>query len=179
MLLSDKNGESGGLKNAEILQVVTTNITTIEKVKKKFVQLGLRSALEIESPILQQSQQLNKADNLKIQGYLETIFCTRKTLTFYHQDEHSFDLILFYPLNKEFLNQNDLKQKIAQFYNYLPYLLEPEQYILKFKVHLVRVGYSAKYYLIGFSGTVSGEYLEIKTTELINLLKGVNPENTI
>ncbi len=109
----------GGWEDAEIIQVVETSLSTIKKVKTKFIELELYSALKIESQTLKKTGQLPKDNEIEIEGYLETIFCTRKTLTLYDQNKHSFDLTLSYPLNKEFLNQTDLKQKIAQFHHHI------------------------------------------------------------
>lgn len=103
----------------------------------------------------------------KIDYHLETLCYSKETFTFDNQEDHIFDLILSYPLSKEFLNEDDLKKKIAQFHNHV---LQPEQYTLNFKVNKVFVGYSAEYYLIGFSGTVSGKCLEVKITEIVTLL---------
>lgn len=103
----------------------------------------------------------------KVDYHLETLCYSQETFTFDNQEDHVFDLILSYPLRKEFLNEADLKQKIAQFHNHV---LHPEQYILNFKVSKVLVGYSSEYYLIGFSGAVSGKCLEVKTTEIVTLL---------
>ena len=102
-----------------------------------------------------------------IDYHLETLCYSQETFTFDNQEDHIFDLILSYPLSKEFLDEDDLKRKIAKFHTHL---LQPEQHILNFKVNKVFVGYSADYYLIGFSGKVSGECLEIKATELVTLL---------
>jgi len=81
--------------------------------------------------------------------------------------EHSFKLILSYPVDREFLSKEDFTQKIAEFNRSV---LQIPQYTLLFKVNEVEVGKVDGFYLLRFSGTTSGEYLETSVDEVIELL---------
>ena len=94
--------------------------------------------------------------------------CT--TFTF-ENENYNFQLILIYPSNQEFLNEQDLKRKIANFYNNV---LKVNNHALLFKIDSVGIGRQQvqfnQPYLISFKGIVSGEHLETKLTTIVDLL---------
>jgi hypothetical protein len=81
--------------------------------------------------------------------------------------DHQFKLILAYPLSCEFLSYDDLRQKIAEFNREI---LAVEQFALLFAVQEVQIGEIGNYYLLRFSGTIAGSYLETQVDEVVGLL---------
>lgn len=81
--------------------------------------------------------------------------------------DHRFKLILAYPLSCEFLSYDDLRQKIAEFNREI---LAVDQFALLFAVQEVQIGEIGNYYLLRFSGTMSGSYLETQVDEVVGLL---------
>lgn len=98
---------------------------------------------------------------------LEVISRNLATFCFENYENHIFRLVLSYPQSREFLNRQDLKEKISEFSSLV---LKIDQYALLFRVNEVSIGQLTDYYLISFTGNVSGEYLEVETTELVMLL---------
>lgn len=98
---------------------------------------------------------------------LEVISRNLATFSFENYENHIFRLVLSYPQSREFLNRQDLKEKISEFSSLV---LKIDQYALLFRVNEVSIGQLKDYYLISFTGNVSGEYLEVETTELVMLL---------
>lgn len=81
--------------------------------------------------------------------------------------EHRFKLILSYPISREFLSREDAIRKIADFNRSV---LQIPQYTILFKVNEVEIGTIEDAYLLRFTGTTSGEYLETSVDEVIQLL---------
>jgi uncharacterized protein len=91
----------------------------------------------------------------------------RRTTDFRPEYDHKFRLIMTYPLEREFYNKSDLEVKIAEFNSYV---LQVEQYAIMFAVDIVEAGTAKGVYLLRFQGTFSGEYLNVKVDEVVQLL---------
>ncbi len=98
---------------------------------------------------------------------LEVVNSNLATFLFEDYEDHNFRLVLSYPQSREFLNKQDLKDKISEFSSLV---LKTDQYALLFRVNYVSVGQLTDYYLISFNGNFSGVYLEVEITELVILL---------
>lgn len=80
---------------------------------------------------------------------------------------HRFKLILAYPKNREFLSQEDFKNKIAEF-NRL--FFEIPNYALCYKVNEVEVGIIEDHYLLRLKGSLNESLLETKVDQIIDCL---------
>jgi uncharacterized protein len=91
----------------------------------------------------------------------------RRTTDFRPEYDYRFKLIMTYPLGRQFYDKVDLKVKIAEFNSYV---LQVEQYAIMFAVDIVEAGTAKGVYLLRVQGTFSGEYLETKIDEVVQLL---------
>lgn len=109
-------------------------------------------------------------NSVKHSSNLRVVIRDRSQFLFENYDR-DFKIILLYPGDREFQNEDDLNYKIAEFHNLV---LKLEQYALLYKVHTVKLGKQniagTLNYLIAFEGTVSSEYLSVKATEIVNIL---------
>lgn len=81
--------------------------------------------------------------------------------------EHSFKLIISYPCGREFYNQEDFKTKIADFNTYV---LKVTDYGLMFKVSKVDAGEVNNFHVLKLSGTLDGQYLNVRPNEVVQLI---------
>jgi uncharacterized protein len=80
---------------------------------------------------------------------------------------HKYRMILTYPKEREFYDKEEFKQKIAGFHEYV---LNAAQFTLLFKVDNVEAGIADGVYLLKFSGTMDGEYLQHTPDEVVGLV---------
>ena len=72
LLLADTKAENGGRKDTEISQALKISVSTIERVRKKFVELSMTAAINRKSP---PTQKLRKLDEEK-EAHLLAIACS-------------------------------------------------------------------------------------------------------
>ena len=91
--------------------------------------------------------------------------------TFLKDDKYKFKVNFFYPVNQEFLDEQDLKSKITNFYKVI---LKDNNNTFNFEIDAIGIGNqfvkSKQKYLISFEGTASREYLEIGTNTIVEML---------
>ena len=71
-MLADTKAENGGRKDTEISQALKISVSTIERVRKKFVELSMTAAINRKSP---PTQKLRKLDEEK-EAHLLAIACS-------------------------------------------------------------------------------------------------------
>jgi uncharacterized protein len=81
--------------------------------------------------------------------------------------DHNFRMIVTYPKDREFYSKVDLKSKIREFNNCV---LQTAQYAIRFQVDTVDAGIASSVYLLRLTGTLDGEYLEVKPDEVVSLI---------
>jgi uncharacterized protein len=81
--------------------------------------------------------------------------------------DHNFRMIVTYPKDREFYSKEDLKSKTREFNNCV---LRTAQYAIRFQVDTVDAGIASSTYLLRLTGTLDGEYLEVKPDEVVSLI---------
>ncbi len=116
---------------------------------------------------LKKSENESSNDSIKsVHSKLENLVANEPVFDF-EGFPHHYRLIFSYPILQEFLSLDELKSKIAKFYDLI---LKETQYALLYKVNRVAIGQLDDYYLISFEGRVSAEYIENELTEVADLL---------
>jgi transposase len=72
LLLADTNRQEGGWKDAEISQTLSISVATIERVRQRLVESGIKAALNRKSPT---APKLRKLDG-KLEAHLIALSCS-------------------------------------------------------------------------------------------------------